>query len=75
MTAARRLSHLASRALRSYHDLLSPFMGPACRFSPTCSEYAALAIERHGLVRGAWLGARRLSHCHPWHVGGFDPVP
>jgi hypothetical protein len=55
--------------------LLSPWWGGQCRFSPTCSEFALEAIERHGAARGGWFAARRLCRCHPWRQGGFDPVP
>jgi len=62
-------------ALRLYHQLVSPWLPPACRFWPTCCQYMAEAVERHGLARGAWLGVRRLGRCHPWSPGGVDPVP
>jgi putative membrane protein insertion efficiency factor len=61
--------------LRGYHRWVSPALPPACRFWPTCSEYTAGAIERHGVWRGSWLGLRRIARCHPWHPGGLDPVP
>ncbi|MCG5532933.1 MULTISPECIES: membrane protein insertion efficiency factor YidD [unclassified Halorhodospira] len=61
--------------IRTYQYVVSPFLGPRCRFLPTCSEYAAEAISRHGPWRGGWLAAKRLGKCHPWHPGGLDPVP
>ena len=73
--AARAIGALIAAALRLYHELVSPLLPAACRFSPSCSEYAAQSIERHGLLRGSVLGARRLARCHPFHPGGFDPVP
>ncbi|HEX8143561.1 MAG TPA: membrane protein insertion efficiency factor YidD [Pyrinomonadaceae bacterium] len=60
--------------LRFYKVALSPLLPPSCRFVPTCSEYAREAIERHGALRGSWMGARRLLRCHPFHPGGYDPV-
>jgi putative membrane protein insertion efficiency factor len=62
-------------AIRAYQMTISKLLPPACRFTPTCSEYAAQAIERHGSVRGSALAAKRLLRCHPWHPGGYDPVP
>lgn len=61
--------------IRAYRLALSPWWGNQCRFTPTCSEYASEAIERHGAARGAWLAVRRIARCHPWRPGGFDPVP
>lgn len=58
-----------------YQFLLSPWIGNHCRFHPTCSEYAKIAVTQHGSLRGSWLALRRLSRCHPWHPGGADPVP
>jgi putative membrane protein insertion efficiency factor len=62
-------------ALRAYKSLISPLLPPACRFYPSCSEYAAGAIAKHGLIRGGILAAKRLAKCNPLHPGGFDPVP
>lgn len=58
-----------------YRVFISPFLPPACRFQPTCSEYMQTALRTHGLVHGGYLGIRRLFRCHPGHPGGFDPVP
>jgi hypothetical protein len=62
-------------AIRGYQYFIGPMLGPNCRFYPSCSEYAKQAIERHGAVRGTALAARRVARCHPWHPGGYDPVP
>ena len=61
--------------IRVYQWTLSPMLGPCCRFHPSCSCYTHEAIERHGAIRGLWLGARRLLRCHPFVEGGYDPVP
>ena len=61
--------------LRAYQLFVSPMLGQNCRFYPSCSNYALEAIAVHGAARGSLLAARRLSHCHPWHAGGPDPVP
>lgn len=66
---------LALGLIRFYQRLISPLLPPACRFWPTCSSYAAQAITVHGLVKGGYLTARRLLKCHPFHPGGYDPVP
>jgi putative membrane protein insertion efficiency factor len=61
--------------VRGYRYVLGPWWGTQCRFQPTCSQYAIQALERHGAWRGSLLAVRRISRCHPWHAGGFDPVP
>lgn len=69
------MRRLFASAVRFYSGLISPFMPPSCRYTPTCSEYMIEAIEVHGIFKGTWMGAKRLSRCHPFHEGGFDPVP
>lgn len=66
---------LAKGLIRGYQLALSPFLASCCRFGPTCSEYALEAVDKHGVLRGAWLAARRLLRCQPWGGSGFDPVP
>jgi len=61
--------------IRAYQRIVSPLLGARCRFSPSCSEYAASALLRHGPLRGAYLAVRRLLRCHPWNAGGIDEVP
>ena len=61
--------------IRFYQYAISPLLGQRCRFVPCCSEYAVEALEKHGALAGSWLALKRLSHCHPWNPGGFDPVP
>jgi uncharacterized protein len=61
--------------LRGYKKFISPLLPPACRFTPTCSEYMAEAIRLYGFLRGLGMGLRRLLRCHPFHRGGYDPVP
>jgi len=62
-------------ALRAYQYTLRPLLGANCRFYPSCSDYSREAIERYGAARGSWLAARRIARCHPYHAGGYDPVP
>lgn len=67
---------LALRALIwGYRVMVSPFFAPSCRYLPTCSEYAAEAVSRHGAARGGWLAVRRIARCNPWGGSGYDPVP
>jgi len=61
--------------IRGYQLAISPWLGRNCRFYPSCSQYTLEAIERHGALKGLWLGVRRVSRCHPFHPGGHDPVP
>jgi uncharacterized protein len=61
--------------IRIYQQTLSKLLGPVCRFHPSCSRYAAACLRLHGAARGSWLAARRISRCHPWNPGGYDPPP
>jgi putative membrane protein insertion efficiency factor len=78
-TAGRLLRRLPVLVLtllvRGYQLLISPLLGPRCRFYPSCSAYALEALRRHGALRGSWLAVRRLARCHPWNPGGVDHVP
>lgn len=69
------LARLLIGGIRVYQSVLSPLLPAACRYTPTCSAYAAEAIARHGAARGGWLAARRILRCHPWGGSGYDPVP
>ena len=69
------MSALAIAVLRFYKRFISPMLPPMCRFEPTCSMYMMQAIEKYGLLSGVWLGVRRLSRCHVFNPGGWDPVP
>ena len=69
------ISYPALFLLRSYKRFISPLLPPMCRFEPTCSMYTMHAVEKYGVLRGVWLGARRLARCHPFNPGGWDPVP
>ncbi len=61
--------------IKAYRYGLSPLLGPSCRFFPSCSEYAVQAISKYGAGHGGWLAMKRILRCHPWHPGGYDPVP
>jgi uncharacterized protein len=69
------VTRLVLAVLAGYRRLLSPMLAPRCRFEPSCSTYAQEAIGLHGLARGGWLALRRVARCHPFHRGGYDPVP
>jgi putative membrane protein insertion efficiency factor len=79
LSSAGRVSAAARRVvlglIRLYQLVLSPWLGRRCRYEPTCSAYAAEAIERYGVARGTWLAAKRIGRCHPWGGAGYDPVP
>lgn len=74
-SVARLPAQAALWLLRLYRVAISPAIGPACRYLPSCSAYAEEAVGRFGLVRGSWLAARRVLRCHPFSRGGLDPVP
>ena len=61
--------------IRGYQYLFRPLLGSNCRFYPSCSDYAREAVEKHGALKGTWLAVRRILRCHPYHPGGYDPVP
>jgi len=61
--------------IRGYQLIVSPWTAPSCRYYPSCSQYAVVAVRRHGAMRGGWLAVRRLGRCHPWTAGGVDDVP
>lgn len=61
--------------VRGYQKFISPLLGKNCRFSPTCSEYFILAVEKYGVIKGSYLGGKRILRCHPFNPGGYDPLP
>jgi putative membrane protein insertion efficiency factor len=69
------MQKLITLLLRGYQWFLSPLLGSHCRYTPGCSDYALDAIEKHGAGKGLWLACKRILRCHPWHQGGYDPVP
>jgi uncharacterized protein len=69
------VARLLMLPIKAYRIVLSPLLGPTCRFVPSCSEYALEALRVHGALRGSWLAVRRIGRCHPFHPGGYDPVP
>lgn len=68
-------ARVAAKIVRGYQLVISPVLGPRCRFHPTCSEYSREALQRFGLLRGGWLSIRRIVRCQPFCEGGYDPVP
>ncbi len=68
-------ARLVALPVHAYRLCVSPLLGPNCRYYPTCSAYALDALKLHGALRGGWLATRRICRCHPWHPGGYDPVP
>lgn len=69
------MKHLLGAIIKFYQKAISPFFPPSCRFYPTCSDYSYTAITRFGVIKGGWLSIKRIGKCHPFHPGGFDPVP
>ena len=61
--------------IKAYQTLISPYLAPSCRYTPSCSCYAQESLQTHGVIKGGWLAIRRVMRCHPWHEGGYDPVP
>jgi putative membrane protein insertion efficiency factor len=66
---------IALAMIRFYKRFISPILPSSCIYQPTCSQYTYEAIERYGVIRGSWMGAKRIARCHPFHEGGYDPVP
>jgi len=76
MRTLRRILSLPLIALiKLYQWIISPLLGPKCRFTPTCSQYALEALQKYGPLKGGWLALRRIARCHPWGGHGVDPVP
>lgn len=69
------MKYLLIGLIRIYQYAISPFLGRSCRYHPSCSAYALEAVEKYGAFKGGWLACKRIGRCHPWHPGGYDPVP
>lgn len=69
------MSRILVWIINGYRYAISPLLGTNCRFTPSCSEYAVEAVAKYGVVKGIWLSIKRVSRCHPWHHGGYDPLP
>lgn len=69
------MKHLFIAMIRFYQRYISPLTPPACRYTPTCSQYTLEAIQKYGAIKGTWLGIKRICRCHPWGGSGYDPVP
>ena len=75
MTKLQPLKTCLIWGIQGYRYTISPLLPPTCRYTPTCSQYALEAVQRYGAGRGIWLAVNRIVRCHPWHAGGYDPVP
>lgn len=75
MAGGRRARRVLQAPVIFYRKVISPLTPPSCRYYPTCSAYALEALEKHGALKGSWLAAKRIARCHPFHPGGYDPVP
>lgn len=69
------MTRLLLALIKIYQYMISPMIGPSCRFTPTCSEYAVQALKKYGALKGFWLSIKRVGRCHPWNDGGYDPLP
>jgi len=69
------IKYLIIKLIKAYQYVISPYIAPSCRFTPSCSQYALEVIKKHGVFRGCWLSVKRILRCNPWHPGGYDPAP
>jgi hypothetical protein len=70
-----KVKKIALGLIKLYQSTISKVLPSSCRYTPTCSEYTSEAINRYGFFKGTWMGTKRIARCHPWHEGGYDPVP